>query len=1020
MKNTRISKFKYAAAPLALGLAMISTPSFAQAAEEEAAGEAIVVTGSRIARPDLEAPSPVTSVTSEQFDLTGTVTVETLLNELPQLIPGNTRTSNNQGGEDFSTLDLRGLGPERTLILVDGERVPASSTTGVVDIGTIPAGLIERVDVVTGGASAVYGSDAIAGVVNFILKDDFQGLELTAQYGISEEGDGATFNAQGLLGGNFAEGRGNMTLFASYFTRESVGQNDREITRNPSVVLLNQDDGTIRITTSPDEYRPGATSSTGDTLNIFGGGGSATSPWGTVSSDATNPFRNLASNPATAAQFAAANTDCNTATPGVAVNGGSLSFNDAGQLTPSFGAGRCAYPYRDTGSSRYNFNPANFLVTPYRRYTLASTARYDITDSISFKAVANYTDSEQTVNLAPTPATGILVPVNSALIPADLAAALASRTFFSRPDLAGQRFGSNTTCEAVDVNGDGEPDGIPCAVQSGANLPFVMSRRFSETGPRVGVYGSKTATLRGTLSGPLTDKFRWDATASYGNTSATAAANGNINRTAVTQGLNGCPTGSLPNCVPLDIFGPNTLTAAMLNFVRVDTKETREFEQVRAAVNVSGDLFELPAGGVAIALGAEVRTDKGKSLVDDAQRTGNIYGFNAVQSQSGSINVKEVYGEIRIPLLADTAFFQDLSLEGGIRFSDYSTIGGLTNWKVGAQWAPTDWLKFRGIYNKAARAPSVVELFQNGDQGFPQYADSCADTPIRTAGILAICQGQAPGVDFADFSANNTQVQAFAFGNPNLTEEKAKTYTVGAVLTPDFGLGRLTASVDYYNITIDNLIATFGAQFFIDNCYQTTDTALSASSCARISRNTGTGQIDFVNTATGNQGTRKTSGIDIGLNWIVPLEEIGLGGGRLRIGEVFTWVDKYKLGATEFAGKSAGGAGGAIPEFKSTLTVGYDTDAFTAQLRWNYLSEVEEDFGNEPLNPVTPALSYFDLSLSQEIGDNFQLTGIINNVFGAKPKRTPNGQFDQGGIDTTWYGPLVLGRYFTIAAKAKF
>ena len=231
MKNTRISKFKYAAAPLALGLAMISTPSFAQAAEEEAAGEAIVVTGSRIARPDLEAPSPVTSVTSEQFDLTGTVTVETLLNELPQLIPGNTRTSNNQGGEDFSTLDLRGLGPERTLILVDGERVPASSTTGVVDIGTIPAGLIERVDVVTGGASAVYGSDAIAGVVNFILKDDYQGMELTAQYGLSEEGDGATFNVQGLLGGNFAEGRGNMTLFASYFTRQSVGQNDRDLTR---------------------------------------------------------------------------------------------------------------------------------------------------------------------------------------------------------------------------------------------------------------------------------------------------------------------------------------------------------------------------------------------------------------------------------------------------------------------------------------------------------------------------------------------------------------------------------------------------------------------------------------------------------------------------------------------------------------------------------------------------------------------------------------------------------------------
>ena len=198
--------------------------------------DAIVVTGSRIVRPDLEAPSPVTTVDSEQFDLTGTVTVETLLNELPQLIPGNTRTSNNQGGEDFSTLDLRGLGPQRTLILVDGERVPASSTSGVVDIGTIPAGLIERVDVVTGGASAVYGSDAIAGVVNFILKDNFEGLEVSSQYGISDHGDGASFNVQALLGGNFADDRGNMTFFASYFTREAVGQGDRDVTRNAGPV----------------------------------------------------------------------------------------------------------------------------------------------------------------------------------------------------------------------------------------------------------------------------------------------------------------------------------------------------------------------------------------------------------------------------------------------------------------------------------------------------------------------------------------------------------------------------------------------------------------------------------------------------------------------------------------------------------------------------------------------------------------------------------------------------------------
>ena len=217
MKNTRISKFKYATAPLALGLALISTPSFAQdeAAEEEA-GEAIIVTGSRIARPNIEAASPVTVVSSEQVELTGTTTVETLLNELPQVVPGNTRVSNNSGGENFSTIDLRGLGPGRTLILLNGERLPASTTTGVTDVSQIPTGLIERIDVVTGGASAVYGSDAIAGVVNFILKKDFEGVELVTQAGVSEDGTGFGFNVSGLVGGNFADGKGNLTVYGSY------------------------------------------------------------------------------------------------------------------------------------------------------------------------------------------------------------------------------------------------------------------------------------------------------------------------------------------------------------------------------------------------------------------------------------------------------------------------------------------------------------------------------------------------------------------------------------------------------------------------------------------------------------------------------------------------------------------------------------------------------------------------------------------------------------------------------------
>ena len=999
----------------------------AQAAEKD---DAIVVTGSRIARPDLEAPSPVTTVSAEQFDLSGTVTVESLLNELPQLIPGNTRTSNNQGGEDFSTLDLRGLGPQRTLILVDGERVPASSTTGVVDIGTIPAGLIERVDVVTGGASAVYGSDAVAGVINFILKDNYEGLEVTSQYGISDHGDGASFNIQGLLGGNFGDDRGNMTFFASYYTRDPVGQGDRDITRNASSVYYDYNTVTGQTKYFVPAYLTPISAYTSQfgadgALGLANPGGSGTNPYGTILQNATNPFHNLSTTPGLTGTFGAGTTDTNCdGVPGGAVNSGNLSFNNAGQLTPSntksSGGGLCQFADRSTGSSRFNFNPLNYLVTPYTRYTIATTARYDINDSIRLKVLANYVDSHQEVNLAPTPATGIIVPANSPLIPSDLAAALATRYFYTGTLTGATPFGSLSACTKAAT-------GNVCTQVSGANAPFTVNRRFFETGPRVGIYDSRTTTLRGTLSGPLAHGFNWDFTGSFGKTVADIQAQGNINRTAVTQGLNNCPVGSLPNCVPLNIFGGGTLTPAMLNFVRVDTKEQRTFLQVRVAGNVTGNLLELPAGPVGIAVGAEARTDRGEVIVDDAQRTGNIYGFNAVQNQKGKVNVQEIYGEVRVPILADMPFFHELSLEAGARYSKYSSVGGLFNWKLGAQWSPVSWLKFRGIYNKAARAPSIVELFQNGDQGFPSYVEPCAQQFTKFGTVnqnnALVNQCIATGVNPAllpGFAATNTQVQAFAFGNPNLKEETAKTYTVGAVLTPNLGLGRFSATIDYYDIKINNIIATQGAGFYLNSCYNNLNTA----DCARIVRDPATGQVDHVNTSIGNQGTFKTSGVDGSVNFAVPFADVGLGiPGRLRLQEVISYLRNVDFGGGNLAGTSSVGIGGSFPRWKSTLTAAYDSSSFTAQLRWNYQTKLRDiAFCTSPTDhcaPDVPGLSYFDLSLRKKIGNNFELTGIVDNLFNQKAKKTVGGILAEGGVDVSYFNPIILGRYFTVSAKVK-
>ncbi|MBK6704702.1 MAG: TonB-dependent receptor plug domain-containing protein [Caulobacteraceae bacterium] len=227
----------------AAAAAIAVTPAMAQDAEDE---EAIVVTGTRLVRQDFEAISPITTVGAEQLELTATLTTESLLNELPQIIPGNTRTSNNSGGEDFATVDLRGLGTTRTLVLLNGERVPSSSTTGTVDINTIPASLISRIEVVTGGASAVYGSDALAGVVNFVLKDDYEGAEINMTYGSElETGNAAEFEINGLVGGNFANGRGNMTTYASYYNREGVFQSEYDYSRTSAALCYDSGSGRL-------------------------------------------------------------------------------------------------------------------------------------------------------------------------------------------------------------------------------------------------------------------------------------------------------------------------------------------------------------------------------------------------------------------------------------------------------------------------------------------------------------------------------------------------------------------------------------------------------------------------------------------------------------------------------------------------------------------------------------------------------------------------------------------------------
>ena len=1001
------------------------TPCLAQDSSAAATAptvEKVVVTGSRLKKRDYSTTSPVTTIGAQTFELTQTTSVERLLNDLPQLVPGNTFTSNNAGGEDFATIDLRGLGANRTLVLVNGNRLPMSSTTGVVDINTIPAGLIDRVEVVTGGASAVYGSDAMAGVVNFVLKKDFEGMEVTTSAGQGEHGFAEERNVQALIGGNFAGGNGNITVFGEYFSREGLLQSKQGFSRTAAAICYSA--GVYSVCDSAQDAYDATDA--GGLVTIAGGSG--TPPWGWIANNAANPFSGLSGLLPT--QFGAADTDCDPVTAGVAVDSGNLSFNDAGELTPRFAKSTtaCLVPDRTSGSSRYNFAPDNFIVLPAERYNLSMFGHYDLHENLKFSFGAIYSDSFTRVQLAPTPATGIAVNYNPTL-----------QTY-------------------IEAN---HPD-LHAALQSRPDpyADFVLDRRTSELGTRNGKQENSSLNFFASFEGSLGPDWNYEVSGSFSDVDFIAKLENSANKTALVQGLAGCrgprqagldnvlgtaddvdsPLGgaALPGCVQVDLFGANYGNSpldhdAMTNFLRVDTWSRTSVEETVVSGFVSGDLFDLTgAGPIAVVAGSEYRSSKASFEVDNEQRTGNIYGFNALQNQFGTVDVYEAYSEVSIPLLRDKPFVYNLGIEAGYRISDYNISGTTSTYKYGGEYSPFEWLKFRGIYNKATRAPSVFEAFQNGDQGFPSYTDPCRDvaddgdgTPDVPGVTLAECTlAGVPLGEYPGFSANNTQVEAFSFGNNALTPETAETTTLGIVLQTGndwFGIGNFRASVDQYDIQIDDVILDLGAQFYINTCYTGTDAAAVAAACARVVRDPLTGQIDFVNTFRANQGSLQTNGIDIQVDYRLDLDDLGLDG-ILSINELYSIIDSYKINGDEFIGTTSAAIGTALFDWKSVFSVNYAIDDWMVYSRWSYVPELPEigfgtisGFGG--VTPIAPAASYVDVAVRYTPVDWLAITMTVNNVADDETPQTINGVFSQGNTDPQVYD--VVGRSWYLSVKTK-
>ncbi len=951
---------------LSLGIALIATPAAAQAVQgqtppetaEAAAAPAptsdIVVTGSRIQRPDLQSNSPIATIGAGELQATNTVTAESYLSSSPQFVPATTSTTNNGNG-GTATVDLRGLGPKRTLVLVDGRRMVPSDIGGAVDINAIPTVLIKRVDVLTGGASAVYGADAISGVVNFILDDKLEGVRADASSQITGHGDAGQYNV-GLAGGaKFgADDAGHFVIAGQYTKREGVYQSAR------------------------------AYSAQNLDANLKPSGSSNATP--TV----------------------------------IDINSGRYQINDGSQP----GGADNFVPYYKP----YNFNPSNYLQVPLERYNATAMASYKFDDAAEVYARGSYTRTNVTAILAPTATAGFNFNISP-----------------SNPYL-------NATNSAL-IFGD------PNNLNADGTANVGIRRRITETGGRIENFTNDTYYGIAGVRGDFAQSFHYDVFAQYGLVRRHEDLLNDLdyNKTAqainATVGPNGTPVCVNPanGCVPVNLFTSQPISSAALAFISANGQQDNRYTQFVTGGNVSGDLnflqsplAEKPA---AIALGAEYRSETGSQSVDANYGSGNlIYYGQGTAVPDASFNVKEVYGELQLPLVTDRPFVRALNFEGGIRYSAYTnnTVAGrnklnATTYKVGGDWSPVEGLRFRAIFNRATRDPNIAELNSPITQAGTDVlqTDPCANgRPQGNATLAAKCIAQGAPASLVnsgviqDVTANQTNINSG--GNPLLKPETANTLTAGAVFSPRFIPG-LNVTVDYYRMQVNNYIASDGSQDIVNQCFNNN----ISSYCSLIVRNNISGQLSGSPNANGqfpgvsevlvNIATLKTRGIDVSADYRFQLP----GESSLTLNVAGTYVDQYSFNpsgsaspiscAGKFGNSCAAGTINPIPRWKHQAAAILDMGDVAIEGRWRYVGPVTADSGTQILASHIPSYSYIDTNVSFHVAKEYTFRLGVSNLFNINPPIV-GGSAGSSGSNSANTFPNVydaLGRTFFAGISLK-
>lgn len=955
MKTSTV--LKVSAAPFTLALALVATPALAQGAPATAATDAdqsatqddtIVVTGSRISRPDLTSSSPVSVIDSQELKETNAVTVEQILAVNPQFAAGFGQSSNNPG-DGSATVNLRGLEEQRTLVLIDGKRAPSYDTSGAVDVNTIPTALIKRVDVLTGGASAVYGSDAIAGVVNFILDDRFEGLTADGSAQVTTRGDGPIYNLS-LTGGVPIGDRGNFVVSGGYSKRDGVYFGARP--------------GLDYAVDSYDLVSSGGSSNTTPTaFDVPGAGRLQIRPNGTLSDDV--------------------------------------------QL--------------------YNFNPVNYAQSPFRRYSAMALGRYELTDGIEAYMRANYSDVKVQLQLAPTATAGFpfnIDPSNPFLTPDERAA-----------------FFDTVANPGLQINDGSNVANDPTARAGTSTIG--IRRRVIETGGRIEDFRTKNMQVVGGFRGNLAG-LNWDVFAQYGQSKKHSVLRNDLSYSALLQALDvvagpgGAPVcfDQSNGCRPLNVFQDVPLTAQDLAFVLRDATEDTKITQFVAGANIGGDIGFLrspwASNPAAFSMGVEYRRETGRTAVDPLYGSGDLIYYGQGQNISGDYDVKEVYGELKVPLIQDRPFFNSLGLEAGVRYSDYSTVGGVWSYKAGGDWSPVEGVRFRGIYQRAVRAPNLYELYSPVVAGTGGLGvDPCAGPGISAA-IAAVCIAQgAPAASIGLIPAPiSGQINIFTGGNPNLQEERSDTYTAGVVISPR-QLPGFSASIDYFKINVANAISDTPPFLTIAQCFNNPDP--TSQVCQSIVRNPVDGSLSGptqvgVPSTLGNVGAIKTDGVDFTLRYRGGDDE------AFHYGLAFagTWTRNYyfQANSTSPAEQCAGQFGPVcdlepMPKWKHVADFDLGFGPFTSQTRWRYLGAVHADSslsgpGGIVLQRI-PAFNYIDETVSWDVGDRFTFRLGVLNLFDKKPPRvgdTTGATANGGSTFPNTYD--VIGRSVFAGATARF